>query len=109
MADFHVGFSELWDRIEGSGDLRAVVAMRRGTMRAVLYAPKGQDPQTPHDQDEIYIVQSGSGTFTKAGQSRQFGPGDVLFVEAGAEHRFSFFTDDFAAWAVFWGPDGGEG
>ena len=108
MAASHALFSELWEKVEASGDTRVAVALRRGTMRAILYAPKGQDPQTPHKQDEIYIVQSGTGTFVKGEERFQFGPGDVIFVEAGAEHRFSFFSDGFAAWAVFWGPEGGE-
>jgi mannose-6-phosphate isomerase-like protein (cupin superfamily) len=77
-------------------------------MRVVLYAPRGADPQTPHKQDEVYIVHSGTGTIVKGGETRQFGPGDVIIVEAGAAHHFSFFSDDFVAWAVFWGPEGGE-
>jgi len=46
--------------------------------------------------------------FDKAGDKRRFGPGDVIFVEANVVHRFEDFSDDFAAWAVFWGPEGGE-
>ena len=66
------------------------------------------DPQTPHDQDELYIVISGRGTFAKDGERRPFAPGDVIFVEAGATHRFEDFGADFATWVVFWGPSGGE-
>jgi mannose-6-phosphate isomerase-like protein (cupin superfamily) len=84
------------------------IGPRHGSMLTLLYAPKGQDPQQPHRQDEIYIVQSGSGVFDKAGEKRPFGPGDVIFVEANVVHRFENFTDDFAVWAVFWGPEGGE-
>jgi mannose-6-phosphate isomerase-like protein (cupin superfamily) len=108
LADWRAPFSELWAQVEASGETRFAVALRHGSMRALLYAPRGQDPQTPHRQDEIYIIQSGTGTFTKSGETFQFGPGDVIFVEAGAEHHFSFFSDDFVAWAIFWGPEGGE-
>ena len=82
--------------------------IRHGTMRVGVYAPRPSDPQTPHDQDELYIVISGSGTFAKGGERCPFGPGDLIFVEAGAEHRFEDFTADFATWVVFWGPVGGE-
>jgi mannose-6-phosphate isomerase-like protein (cupin superfamily) len=81
---------------------------RRGTMNLRWYAPRGRDDQTPHEQDEIYFVESGSGRFLADGQGTAFGPGDVLFVPAGAAHRFEDFSDDLAAWAVFWGPAGGE-
>ena len=77
-------------------------------MRLELYAPRGHDPQQPHEQDELYFVLSGRGVFFCDGQRRDFGPGDALFVAARLEHRFEEFGDDFAAWVVFWGPEGGE-
>jgi mannose-6-phosphate isomerase-like protein (cupin superfamily) len=82
--------------------------IRHGSMRVGLYAPRGEDDQEPHVQDELYIVASGSGTFTKGAERIPFAPGDVLFVEAGLEHRFEEFSEDFSTWVVFWGPEGGE-
>lgn len=79
-----------------------------GSMTVEYYAPEGIDPQQPHRQDELYVIAAGTGTFFKAGERRPFGPGDVIFVEAGLEHRFENFTPDFATWVIFWGPDGGE-
>lgn len=83
-------------------------ALRRGSLRVGLYAPRGHDPQQPHTQDEVYIVIAGTGTFDRAGERVAFGPGDVLFVPAGVCHRFEAFTDDLAVWVVFYGPKGGE-
>jgi len=88
---------------------RSALLLKHGSMELRWYAPKGEDAQTPHDQDEIYIVASGSGTFLRAGERFRFGPGDALFVGAGVEHRFIDFSDDFAVWVVFYGPAGGEG
>jgi mannose-6-phosphate isomerase-like protein (cupin superfamily) len=39
----------------------------------------------------------------------KFVSGDLLFVPAGETHRFEEFSDDFAAWVIFYGPEGGEG
>lgn len=80
-----------------------------GTMSLRWYAPRGQDRQTPHDQDEVYVVVRGQGTYVCAGERAPFGPGDALFAPAGAEHRFEDFSDDFAVWVVFYGSEGGEG
>lgn len=91
-----------------SSAMRFAEAFRHGTMRLGLYAPRGSDTQMPHAQDELYVVAAGSGTFAKDGKTRAFGPNDVIFVEAGADHRFLDFTPDFAAWVIFWGPNGGE-
>jgi mannose-6-phosphate isomerase-like protein (cupin superfamily) len=87
---------------------RFVSAFKHGTLEVELYAPRGHDPQTPHRRDEVYVVVSGEGEFVHAGESDRFAPGDVLFVAAGVEHRFERFSDDFAVWVFFYGPDGGE-
>jgi mannose-6-phosphate isomerase-like protein (cupin superfamily) len=92
---------------------RSAELMRRGTMTLRYYAPQGSDLQTPHDQDEVYIVQSGRGTVASSPdegrlEQRPFGPGDAIFVPAGHVHRFVDFASDFAVWVVFWGPVGGE-
>ena len=72
------------------------------------YAPRGRDDQTPHDQDELYVVIAGHGTFINGDRRHSFGPGDVIFVRAGVAHRFEDFTDGFATWVIFYGPRGGE-
>lgn len=82
--------------------------LRHGSMRLGVYAPRGEDTQTPHSQDEIYIVIAGSGDFVKNGERRRFRAQDAIFVEAGAEHRFENFSADFSTWVIFWGPPGGE-
>lgn len=85
-----------------------VQMLRHGSMTVELYRPQGQDLQTPHTQDELYVVVAGRGEFFCDGQTCEFGPGDCLFVPAGVEHRFSRFTEDFITWVIFYGPPGGE-
>ena len=92
---------------------RSAELMRAGSMTLRYSAPQGVDPQTPHDQDEIYIVQSGhctvvSGPSEEKLERRAVGPGDAIFVPANHVHRFLDFSTDFAVWVVFWGPPGGE-
>lgn len=94
--------------VRDSADGLYAVLLENGSMELGYYKPVGRDDQTPHDQDEIYIVQTGTGTLLRNGERIPFAPGDALFVAAGAEHRFVDFSDDFACWAIFWGPPGGE-
>jgi mannose-6-phosphate isomerase-like protein (cupin superfamily) len=75
-----------------------------GDLEIRLYAPKGHDPQTPHDRDELYIVASGQGKFHAGTAVYAFTPGTLLFVGAHETHRFEDFSDDFAVWVVFYGP-----
>ena len=88
---------------------RSLPVFGHGSMTARLYAPRGTDAQTPHDQDEVYVVARGHGRFVDRGRRVDVEAGTVLFVPAGAEHRFEDFSDDFATWVVFYGPAGGEG
>jgi mannose-6-phosphate isomerase-like protein (cupin superfamily) len=82
--------------------------LRHGSMSVELYRPQGQDLQTPHAQDELYVVVAGRGEFFCGGDTQEFGPGDCLFVPAGLEHRFTRFDEDFITWVIFYGPQGGE-
>ncbi len=95
--------------VDNSDDKSYGVLLERGTLELGFYNPDGIDPQQPHAQDEIYIVQSGSGFFVLDDNRQPFETGEALFVPAGVTHRFEDFTNDFAAWVVFYGPEGGEG
>ena len=91
-----------------AGGERFAKVLEHGTMEVEVYAPQGHDPQAPHSRDELYFIVSGSGEFVNGPERHPFGPGDALFVPAGVEHRFENFTEDFATWVVFYGPEGGE-
>ncbi|MBO9618767.1 MAG: cupin domain-containing protein [Niabella sp.] len=79
-----------------------------GSLQIEIYKPDKIDHQSPHKQDEVYIIISGNGEFLNDGIITNFTPGDFLFVPAGTEHRFLNFSDDFVTWVVFYGPEGGE-
>ena len=107
MSDRHtVGRAE--DLAATSDDKSYGVLWEHGSMELGFYKPDKIDPQQPHTQDEIYVVQSGSGFFVCGDERKPFETGEALFVPAGVIHRFEDFSDDFAAWVVFYGPDGGE-
>jgi len=70
--------------------------------------PSGPWVQISHTRDELYAMARGSGTFVSGDRRHPFGAGNVLFIGAGVEHRFEDYTDDFATWVIFYGPEGGE-
>ncbi len=84
------------------------VLLEHGTLEIGYYVPGDTDEQQPHEQDEVYVVQAGRGTFVVGDREHDFEPGEALFVPAGIEHRFMNYSDDFAAWVIFYGPTGGE-
>ncbi len=76
-------------------------AFSKGDFELEFFAPHGIDHQTPHEKDEIYVIVRGNGAFVKENERIEFKTGDVLFVEAGVEHHFENFSDDFATWVIF--------
>lgn len=94
--------------VEAADDRMYAVLLRHGSLEIGFYRPRGNDTQEPHEQDEVYIVQSGHGQFVVGDERRDFEAGEALFVPAGVVHRFEGFSDDFAAWVIFYGPTGGE-
>src|SRR4051794_28763777 len=108
MADHRLTVADALARLPGPAGEWYVELFRHGTLSVELYAPRGNDPQTPHTRDEVYVVVTGRGEFVNDGARQRFGPGDLLFVPAQVEHRFENFTDDLAVWVVFYGPEGGE-
>jgi mannose-6-phosphate isomerase-like protein (cupin superfamily) len=77
-------------------------------MSVEYYKPGELDLQSPHKQDELYIITSGSGEFVLEAERCNFKTGDLLFVPARDIHRFENYTTDFATWVIFYGKEGGE-
>lgn len=61
------------------------------------------DPQSPHTEDEVYVVLAGRGRLSGPGASIPVRAGSVVFVAAGEEHRFVDVTEDLHVVVVF-GP-----
>ena len=104
----HVGFAEALSKGPPPAGNLAVPIFSRGSLEVELYAPKGQDPQKPHDRDEVYFVACGKGEFFDGKRQHAVEAGSFIFVPAGHLHRFENFSSDFAIWVVFYGPKGGE-
>ncbi len=69
----------------------------------VLVAPE-PDTQQPHADDEVYVVLDGRGTLEVGSQFFHVSEGDALFVEAGAEHRFTGY-ESLSVLVIFTRPD----
>jgi mannose-6-phosphate isomerase-like protein (cupin superfamily) len=66
----------------------------------------GVDDQSPHTEDEIYVVRSGGAILVTDSGRADVGPGSVVFVPAGERHRFTEITADLAMIVVFAPPYG---
>jgi mannose-6-phosphate isomerase-like protein (cupin superfamily) len=87
---------------------RALSLLRHGSLELKLSRPRAPNVQTPHEQDEVYVIIRGRGVLFHDGKRDPFEAGDCLFVAAGTEHRFEDFSDDLAVWVIFYGPPGGD-
>jgi mannose-6-phosphate isomerase-like protein (cupin superfamily) len=94
--------------IPGPAGERAVLVLQRGTLDIKLSIPVPPNQQTPHEQDELYVVIRGRGVLVPDDKRNRFDSGDILFVAAGVEHHYEDFSDDLALWRIFFGRRGGE-
>ena len=64
--------------------------LRVPSISAGLYVLEAgaDDPQVPHQQDEIYYVIAGRAQIRVGGEDRAVRAGSVVFVARHAEHRF---------------------
>ena len=108
MNNKKVSLLEAIEQLKQEAEKPFTVLMRHGTMSVEYFAPKQIDTQIPHEQDELYVIARGHGSFNRNGENVECKAGDVLFVPAGMQHHFENFTDDFATWVIFYGPNGGE-
>jgi len=63
----------------------------------------GIDEQSPHTEDEIYIVTAGQAKLAAGGEVAEVQPGSVVYVPAGEVHRFTDIAEDLVVLVVF-GP-----
>ena len=103
-----IRFADARQSIPGPTGERSVLVLQRGTLDIRLSLPVPPNQQTPHGQDEIYVVIRGRGVPIHDGKREPFESGDLLFVAAGTEHHYEDFTEDLALWRIFYGRSGGE-
>ena len=67
----------------------------------------GEDLQSPHGEDEVYVVTAGRARFRAGDEDRAVAPGSVLFVPARVPHRFHSIESELHA-LVFFAPAEGS-
>ena len=81
--------------------------LRRRGMSVGLYVLPvgGEDRQTPHMADEVYVVLQGRGRLRVVDEEVEVKPGSVISVDHGEEHRFVEVSEDLQMLVVFAPPD----
>jgi mannose-6-phosphate isomerase-like protein (cupin superfamily) len=82
--------------------------LRSGSLSTGLYVLEAgaADGQSPHTEDEVYVVLAGRSRFTAAEETRDVVRGDTIFVAAGVEHRFHDILEQLVLVVVFAPPEG---
>lgn len=81
--------------------------VRSQSLSAGVYriAAGGVDDQSPHREDEVYVVTAGAAQLEVEGRRTPVGPGTVAFVPRRAAHRFVDVTADLEVSVVFAPPE----
>jgi mannose-6-phosphate isomerase-like protein (cupin superfamily) len=88
-------------------DVRYLEFIRVASMSVGLYVLPADaiDGQSPHDEDEVYVVLAGLSQFTSGNESRHVTEGDVIFVPAREPHHFHHITEELRLAVVFSPPE----
>ncbi len=70
-------------KLPGPDGERFATVFEHGSLDVEIYALRGEDLQTPHTRDEVYIVIEGEGFFLKGGVRLPFSPGDFCLFLRG--------------------------
>jgi mannose-6-phosphate isomerase-like protein (cupin superfamily) len=89
----------------GDGPNDYVEHLRNDSMSVGTYCipAGGVDDQTPHTEDEIYVVVEGRAKIVGGDESASLSRGSVVFVPAGEEHRFVEISENLTT-LVFFAP-----
>jgi len=87
----------------GTANRRYTPFLNDQAITAGIYylAPGSVDTQSPHGEDEVYVVLSGSGTMQSGAQSLAAVSGKVLYVRAGVPHMFTNITEELELLVIF--------
>lgn len=82
--------------------------LREGSLSVGRYVlpAGGVDHQSPHTEDEIYVVLDGRATVRIGDDEYVVEPGDVVFVDRGVDHRFVDIDARLELLVVFAPPEG---
>jgi mannose-6-phosphate isomerase-like protein (cupin superfamily) len=77
--------------------------LRRDALSCGLYVLEAgaDDPQSPHAEDEVYLVLSGRARLRVDGRDQPVGPGSVVFVARNVPHRFADVSERLSVLVLF--------
>jgi mannose-6-phosphate isomerase-like protein (cupin superfamily) len=81
--------------------------VRTATLSSGVYRipAGGVDDQSPHAEDEVYVVTAGRAELDVEGRRSPVRPGTVAFVPRRVEHRFVEISEDLEVAVVFAPPE----
>jgi len=98
----HVSTSDLAEQL-GEDDEHYLEVLSEESVRVELAEFPNPEPKTPHKEDELYFVISGSGMVHVGGETHAVEEGDIVYVEQGMEHDFFDIEDTMTVLVVFTG------
>jgi mannose-6-phosphate isomerase-like protein (cupin superfamily) len=96
----HVSTTELAEQL-GEEDESYLEVLSEESMSVELARYPNSAPKTPHKEDELYVVLSGSGKVHVGGERHAVDQGDVVYVEQGVEHEFFDIDEEITVLIVF--------
>ncbi len=97
---------EIAEQLAGTDDV-AVEEFRTDSfsLEVMRFGPDDEDPMHAHEEDEVYIINSGEGVLNVEGDLRDVKVGDVVHLGPGTDHRFQDFGDELVVTVLYAPPE----
>ena len=95
----------LREKISAANPYQEFLRVRAMSAGVYVLPRGGSDRQSPHREDEIYYVVGGRAKLRIGAEESAVGPGTVVFVEAGVEHRFFAIEEELVLLVMFAPPE----
>lgn len=96
----HVSTAELLAQLDEE-ERSYFEVLSKDSMSVELARYPNSAPKTPHKEDELYFIMSGSGKFRVGNETHAVDEGDVVYVEQGVDHEFFDVEGEITALVVF--------
>ena len=98
---------ERWRVRQDGGGPRYEELLRCSVLSAGVYTlvVGASDPQSPHSEDEVYVVLAGRGAIELDGDTEPIAAGSLVYVPSGVRHRFVDIIEELEVVVVFAPPE----
>ena len=105
----NINVADVADQLAESGETETEAIREVSfSLQVMRFEAGDDDPMHAHAEEEVYAISAGEATLVTEDESLAVGPGDVVHLGSGTEHRFTDFSDEFVVTVMYAPAEGSQ-